>query len=142
MTDPRLSRTPRQALPDETRRPIVTRRARPRPGTFPRLLGHMERVGPPGKPVERLACRVDLVIMLSIGEGEEFVEPGGKPRGCSRYVHLTGFEPGRLSEEARLLVEPHRAQHHARLAGPTQVLNDRAAEFGVLDHGLVGTPLA
>jgi hypothetical protein len=67
----------------------------------------MERVDSSGKPVERLAHRIDLVIMLSIGKGEELVQPGGKPWGGSRHVHLTRFEPGRLREEARLLVEFH-----------------------------------
>ncbi len=49
----------------------------------------MERVDTPGKPVERLTCRIDLVIMTPIGEGEELIEPRGKPRRCLRHVYLT-----------------------------------------------------
>jgi len=74
-----------RSAPDETRPPNGSRRTRPHLWTFARLPGRMERVDSSGQPIERLAGRVDLVIMPAIGEGEEFVEPGGKPRGGFRH---------------------------------------------------------
>src|SRR5690242_16302695 len=99
-------------------------------------------MGAHGEIVESLAGGVDLVIMPSVREGEQLIEPGGKPGRVFRHVDLTGFEAGRLSEEARLLLVAGAAQDRASFAGAPEVLSDGSANVGVFDNGLVGAPLA
>src|SRR5215213_1831844 len=72
------------------------------PGFAVRMCGQ----GTGGEIIERLARRIDLIVMPSVREGEQFIEPGRHPGRVLRHVHLTGLKPRRLREKARLLVEP------------------------------------
>src|SRR5690242_13151012 len=101
----------------------------------------MKGMQPAREIIERLAGRVDLIVMAAIGKREQLVEPSRQPGRLLWNVHLTRLEARRLREEARLLVEARRAQNWPDRARPAQVLGDRATDVGILDDGLIGTPL-
>ena len=42
--------------------------------------------------VERLAGGINLVVVLAVREGEEFVKPAGEPGRVARHVHLASLK--------------------------------------------------
>jgi hypothetical protein len=42
--------------------------------------------------VERLAGGINLVVVLAVREGEEFVKPCGEPGSVARHVHLASLK--------------------------------------------------
>lgn len=110
------------------------------PWSFPRLLVGMERHGSLGEIIERLAGRVDLIVVPACRERQKLGEPVSEPWRLARDMDSARLEPGGLSQKARLLIEPDVSQDDPAGFGATEVLDNGPTHVAILHDGLIDLP--